>query len=251
MASHFRLTLYRALRRLRLVLASVLFATLLLPVLGKGGSYALEAGQTVSGSVEVAGVTFPLPEGEWTAYYAAEGAEDKFPTTKLGLALISGNAVKQTAYFRVTRSKIRAGFKAYALCSQPHYFYGETVVNRVGGDQDCWHVQSETLAPDDQSDRQKAVIEFAKSRKLFLPLVVIGPRYHKADQEVLFQASYGWTPDLIIKAPKDIKAWRFQDWTAEAAATDPRKKVILSKFKRWGEEWRPKIDGAFAASKSK
>lgn len=212
---------------------------------------ALEAGQTVSDTVALGGMTLPLPPGEWTAYYAVEDADDKFLTSKLGLALISGKAVKQTAYFRVTRSKLRAGFKAYALCTQPHYFHSETVLNRMGDAQDCWHVHAETLAPDDQSDRQKAVLDFAKSRDLFLPLTVIGVRFHKANPEVLLQASYSWTPDLIIKAPKEINAWRFQDWTAEAVASDPRKKVIMNKFKRWGEEWRPQIDAAFAAYSSK
>ncbi len=214
-------------------------------------AFALDAGQTASGAVQLGGMTIPLPAGEWTAYYAVEDSDAKFQTSKLGLVLISGKAIKQSAYFRVSHSKTGAGFKPYEQCSQPHYFYSETILNQIGGAQDCWHVQAETLAPDKASGRQKAILEFAKSRSLFLPLAVIGPRFHRANADVLLQASYGWTPDLIIKAPKEIKAWRFQDWTAGAVAKEPRKKVIMTKFKRWGEEWRPQMDTAFSSFKKK
>lgn len=212
-------------------------------------AFALNAGETARDAVQVGGLTLPLPQGEWTAYYATEDSDAKFKNSKLGLVLISGKSVKQTAYFRVSQSKTGAGFRPYEQCAQPHYFYSETVLNQVGGAQDCWHIHGETLAPDEASDRQKALLALAKSRGLFLPLAVIGPRFHRANANILLQASYGWTPDLIIKAPKDIKVWRFQDWTAEAVAKDPRKKVIMTRFKRWGEEWRPKIDMAFAAAK--
>ncbi len=212
---------------------------------------ALDAGQIASGAVQLGGMTIPLPQGEWSVYYAVEDSDGKFPTSKLGLVLVSGKTVKQTAYFRVSRSKTGAGFKPYEQCAQPHYFYSETALNQISGAQDCWHVQAETLAPDEASDRQKAMLAFAKSRGLFLPLAVIGSRFHRASADVLLQASYGWTPDLIIKAPKDTKVWRFQDWTAEAVAKEPRKKVIMTKFKRWGEEWRPQIDTAFSSFRKK
>jgi len=212
---------------------------------------ALDAGQTASGAVQLGGMTIPLPQGEWSVYYAVEDNGEKFQTSKLGLLLINDKIVKQTAYFRVSRSKTGAGFKPYEQCAQPHYFYSETALNQISGAQDCWHVQVETLAPDEVPDRQKAMLAFAKSRGLFLPLAVIGPRFHRASADVLLQASYGWTPDLIIKAPKDTKVWRFQDWTAEAVAKEPRKKVIMAKFKRWGEEWRPQIDTAFSSFRKK
>lgn len=212
---------------------------------------AIEAGQTVTGSVQLGGVDLPLPAGEWTAYYMVQDEAGKFPLYKLGLVLIEGKAVKQAAYFRVSHSKTGAGFKPFDQCTLPHYFYSETVLNQIAGPQDCWHVHAETLAPDIESDRQKAITAFARSRGLFLPLVTIGPRYHRANQRLLVQASYGWTPDLIIKAPKDIKAWRFQDWTADEVAKEPRKKVVMSKFKRWGEEWRPEMDTAFTGYGSK
>lgn len=209
-------------------------------------AYALDAGQTVKDSVTVGGMAIPLPDGEWTVYYAVEDDDPKFLNSKVGLVLLSGKAVKQTAYFRVSQSKTGAGFKPYAQCSQPYYFFSETVQNQASGAQDCWHILVETLAPDEESDRQKAILAFAKSREVFLPLTIIGPRFHYAGSQALLQVSYGWTPDLIVKAPKDIKVWRFQDWTAEAVAKEPRKKVIMTKFKRWGTEWRPEIESAFS-----
>lgn len=228
-----------------LVFGGLMYACLIL--LQSMPARALEAGQTATGSVQVGGMNIPLPGGEWSVYYAVEDDDAKFKTSKLGLVQISGKAVKQSAYFRVSRSKTGGGFRPYEQCSQPHYFFGETAMNQIGGKQDCWHVQAETLAPDEASDRQKAILEFAKSHSLFLPLTIVGPRFHRASADVLLQASYGWAPDLIVKAPKEIKVWRFQDWTAEAVAKEPRKKVVMNKFKRWGEEWRPRIDDAFAS----
>jgi len=212
---------------------------------------ALEAGQKASSPVQLGGMSIPLPDGEWSVYYAVENEDAKFQTSKLGLVLISGTAIKQFVYLRVLRSKTGGGFRAYGQCTQPYFFYGETAVNQTSGAQDCWNVAVETLAPDKPSDRQKALLEFAKSHNLFLPLATIGPRFHKASADVLLQASFGWTPDLIIKAPSDTKVWKFQDWTAEAVAKDLRKKVIMNKMKRWGEEWRPHIEDAFASFRKK
>lgn len=214
-------------------------------LLAGAAALALEVAQKVNGAVQLGGMMLPLPAGEWTAYYTAKDDDGKFQTSKLGLVLVSGKVIKQTAYFRVTRSKLRAGFRPYEQCAQPHYFYGETILNRAADAQDCWHVHAETLAPDNPPERQKALLAFAGSNKLFLPLAVIGARFHKANRDVLLQASYGWTPDLIVKPSRDIKAWRFQDWTAEAVASVPRKRAVMAKFKRWGEEWRPRMEDAF------
>lgn len=224
---------------------------LLLAIICPGIAGALEAGQTATGSVQLGGMKIPLPDGEWTVYYAVENEDAKFQNSKMGLVLVSNKAVKQSAYFRVSRSKTGGGFKPYDQCALPYYFHSDTVMNQMSGAQDCWHVAAETLAPDEASDRQKAILAFAKSRGVFLPLAAVGPRYHKASPDVLLQVSYGWTPDLIIKAPKDAKVWRFQDWTAEAVAKDARKKVIMNRFKRWGEEWRPRIDESFASFRKK
>lgn len=239
------------LRASRGILRLAFGASLTLASLLVAPAFALDAGQTVSGAVQLGGMTLPLPAGEWTAYYAVEDNDAKFQTSKLGLVLINGKTVKQMAYFRVSRSKTGAGFNPYDQCAQPYYFYSSTVMNQISSVQDCWHVQAETLAPDEASGRQKALLALVKSRNLFLSLVSIGPRFHRANADVLLQASYGWTPDLIIKAPKDIKVWPFQDWTAEAVAKEPRKTVIMTRFKHWGEEWRPQIDSAFSSFKKK
>lgn len=209
-------------------------------------AFAIEAGQTATGSVEIGGKTLPLPPGEWTVYFKLDENGEKFSESKLGLVLIKGKTIRQAVYFRTSTSKKSAGFRPYEQCAQPYYFHSETALNQVGGKQDCWHVLAETLAPNEPSDRQKAITEFARSRDLFLPLALVGTRYHRADQKTLLQVTYGWTPDLILKAPEAQKVWRFQDWTAESAARDPRKNIVMSKFKRWGEEWRPKIEAAFS-----
>lgn len=211
-------------------------------------AFAIETGETVTGVVEMGGKTFPLPPGEWTVYFKLDQNDGKFASSKLGLVLIKGKTIRQSVYFRTQTSKKGAGFRPYELCAQPYYFHSETTFNQVGGKQDCWHVLAETLAPNEPSDRQTAITSFAKSRGLFLPLTLIGTRYHRADQKFLLQAAYGWTPDLILRAPAELKVWRFQDWTADSVSKDPRKKIIMSKFKRWGEEWRPKIEAAFSAT---
>lgn len=207
---------------------------------------AVEAGTVIEGAADIGGFKVPLPDGPWTVFYSEDKPEGKIPTFTLGLLRTSGKAVKQVAFIRVANNSIRGGFKPFEQCTLPNYFFAETVVNQIGGPQNCWHVRPETLAADTPSARQTALTNFAKSRKLFLPLTMIGSRYHMANRTSSLRVSYGWAPDLIIPAPKDKKVWRFQDWTADAVATDARKKAVMNKMKRWGDEWRPKVLDAFS-----
>ena len=207
---------------------------------------ASEPGTALEGVAGIGGFKVPLPDGQWTVFYSEDKPEGKIPTFTLGLLRTGGKAVKQIAFIRVANNSIRGGFKPFEQCALPNYFFAETVVNQIGGAQNCWHVRPETLAADTPSARQTALTNFAKSRKLFLPLTMIGSRYHMASRTSSLRVSYGWAPDLIIPAPKEKKAWRFQDWTAEAVAVDARKKAVMTRMKHWGEEWRPKVLEAFS-----
>lgn len=208
-------------------------------------AHAVEVGASIDSGADIGGVRLPLPDGGWTVFYADETPEGSFPVTRLGLLRIAGKSVKQIAYVRVIRNARRGGFKPFEQCALPHYFFSETVTNQTGGAQDCWHVRTETLAADTPSPRQAALTSYAKANGLFLPLTMIGSRFHMASRTVALRISYGWTPDLILKAPKDKKVWRFQDWTADAVATDPRKTAVMEKMKQWGSAWRPRVSDAF------
>ena len=209
---------------------------------------AANVGEQLTGTAVVGGVSIPLPDGTWTVYYAVDEGDPAFPTSKLGLAQLRGKVIKQTVYLRVSRSVARAGFEPYPYCEQPHYFFAEKSVNEAGNRQNCWHVRAESLAVDDApSDRYQALLHFSKANGYFLPLTLIGSRFHIADRNKSIRVSIGWNPDLILRAPEAQKVWRFQDWTAEAVAADPRKRVIMSKFKRWSDDWRPNVEGAFGS----
>lgn len=208
-------------------------------------AHAIEVGASIDNSAVIDGIRLPLPEGSWTVFYADETPEGGFPVTRLGLLRTAGKSVKQVAYVRVTRNARRGGFKPYEQCNLPHYIFSETITNQTGGAQDCWHVRAETLAADTPSPRQAALTGYARANGLFLPLAMIGPRFHMASRSVALRISFGWSPDLILKAPKDKKAWRFQDWTSDAVAADARKKAVMEKMKQWGAMWRPKVSDAF------
>lgn len=227
--------------------AACLFAVCLLVLIaaGHGGARAAQAGDVIEGAAEIGGLKVPLPDGPWTVFYSDDKAEGKIPVFRLGLLRTSGKAIKQVAFIRVAQNSIKGGFKPFEQCTLANYFFSETVVNQIGGPQNCWHVRPETLAADTPSERQTALTNYAKSKSLFLPLTMIGSRYHMANRSRALRVSYGWAPDLIMPAPKEKKAWRFQDWTADAVAADPRKKAIMTKMKRWGEEWRPRVVDAF------
>lgn len=231
-------------------IAGALAWLLALIAVASSDAHAVEVGSTVEGAVEIGGFKVPLPPGAWTAYYADDTPEEKFPVFKLGLLRATGKSIKQTVYIRVSRNPTNAGFHFFPQCSLTSYFFSVTVANKIGGEQNCWHVRPETLAADVPSARQIALVKYADSKHLFLPLTMIGSRFHMADLTGLLRVSYGWTPDLILRAPKDKKAWRFQDWTADAVAADPRKKAIMTKMQQWGEEWRPQILQAFGAKAS-
>lgn len=211
-----------------------------------GAARAVEVGAAVEGAIEIGNLNVPLPNGRWTVYYVSEAPEGRFPVTKVGLLQTAGKAVKQIAYLRVARNTKRGGFKPFDQCALPHYYFSETVSNRIGGAQNCWHVRAETLAADTPSERQTALVNYAKSKGVFLPLTMIGSRFHLASRVAAMRVSYGWAPDLIIKAPADKKAWRFQDWTADAVAADLRKKAVMEKMKQWGSAWHPKVTRAFS-----
>lgn len=211
---------------------------------------ALEIGDDVQDSVTVGGFAVPLPPGVWTVYYVNESADPDFPTAKLGLILPRGKIVRQALYIRAARATRHTGFKPYPYCERPYYFFEETLSNQAGNIQQCWHMRAEALTGDgESSERYASLLEMSKRNGYFLPLTMIGARYHFANRSKTLRVSIGWNPDAILRAPESKKVWRFEDWTADAIITDPRKKVIMTKFKKWSQDWLPNIENAFNQSR--
>lgn len=210
---------------------------------------ALEVGETIQDSVSVGGFTMPLPAGVWTVYYINQSDDPEFPTAKVGLILERGKIVRQAMYIRTARATKHTGFKPYPYCERPYYFYEETLANQAGNVQQCWHMRAEALTGDgESSERYASLLEVSKRNGYFLPLTMIGARYHFANRSKTLRVSIGWNPDAILRAPESKKVWRFEDWTADAIAADPRKKVIMTKFKKWSQDWLPNVENAFSQS---
>lgn len=210
---------------------------------------ALEVGDTVQESVSIGGFTVPLPAGVWSVYYVNQTNDPEFPTAKIGLILPRGKIIRQAIYIRAARAIRHTGFKPYPYCERPYYFYAETADNQAGNIQQCWHMRAEALTGDgESSERYASMLEVSKRNGYFLPLTMIGARYHFANRSKTLRVSIGWNPDAILRAPESKKVWRFEDWTADAIAIDPRKKVIMTKFKKWSQDWLPNVENAFSQS---
>lgn len=203
-------------------------------------------GSTAKESITVDGVEVPLPTGEWIVYFTRARPGGNYPRSDVGLARIRDRLVHQTIYITVARARRGDGFRPYGGCEQPYYTHVVVDRNRHSSDQDCHHVRVIDLSAGEQpSENMRALFAFADGRKLFLPVAMIGVRYHLADRKLLLRVSYGWNPDLILPASGKRKLWVFEDWTKAAVEKDPRRKAVMDTMAKWGEDWLPQVRNAF------
>lgn len=213
---------------------------------GQAGRDDPKVGDSVSGVLAVRSFNVPLPEGAWSVYFVAANDDDSHPRLDVGLALVQAGVVKQTAYVVVARAPGRDGFKRYANCERPHYLHTQVSINRHGLDQACWHVRPIDLGLSDRPpDALGALSKFADEAGIYLPVVLLGARFHNADRTGALRVAYNWNPDLIVSAGQKKKFWIYADWTNDGIALDPRKAAVVAIVRSWAEEWLPSIEAAF------
>lgn len=228
------------------LLSLVLAAGLLLPAGLRAAEFAV--GQNLAGEIELRDFKVELPPGNWTVYYVRNRDEGKSPRTDLGLALLSEGVIRQTAYITAARSAGGSGFKAYRNCESEFYIRQEIVDNRTGYKQECWHVRPVDLSKGEKPPASReALFKLADTEQAFLPVAMVGNRFHHANRKGLLRYAVSWNPDLILPSLAAGKIWVFQDWTAEVVKTDPRKIAVVTVVGSWGEEWAPLVKGWFDA----
>ena len=92
----------------------------------------------------------------------------------------------------------------------------------------------------------RSLFDHADGIDAYLPVAMIGARFHIADRQSLLRVGYNWNPDLILPSRSKQKLWVFEDWTNDAVEVDPRKAAIMNTLAAWAEEWLPRLQAAFA-----
>ena len=95
------------------------------------------------------------------------------------------------------------------------------------------------------SDNMKNLFATADQTAEFLPVAMVGARFHLADRRLLLRIGYNWTPELMLAASGTRKFWVFEDWTAQVVAQDPRKAAVMKTIAAWGDEWHARVLNAF------
>lgn len=205
-------------------------------------------GDSVEGSLSIDGLSVPLPDGRWEVYYAKSSGEG-YPRREVGLVLVEGRVVRQTVSALVVLAPRRDGFKPWRDCENAVYPVSEMALNRHGREQDCWHLRPVDLSRgDNPSERRRALFAYADRRSLFLPVAMIGARFHRADRDRALQVAYSWNADLILPSRAKEKLWVFQDWTRDSVDLDPRKQAVVDALAGWGREWHARVDESFRAA---
>lgn len=213
----------------------------------------------VSGAVTLEELTFPLPGGEWREVYTHNipGRSPSAPQVFKVYASVSGSVIDRAAIFWVQRKKTHKNlWRQYQSClttSAPQVHHA-VVRQNEGGDSptnnpalDCWHVRTLSMG---RAGGAHPVIEalhvYAEREGLIMPAAMLGARFaQKRMTDRREYAEYLWNPDIL--APVPGKIWTAADWTQDAVAADPARKIAIERITRWGEAWRPRLLGGGAS----
>ena len=207
----------------------------------------------VSGAVEVEGLTFPLPGGEWREVYSHKipGRSPNAPQSFQVYASISGNVIDRAAIFWVQRKfSYTNKWRQYQSClttGDANVHFSEVRLNEGGAEPttdpklDCWHVRTLSMG---RAGGAHPVIEalhvYAEREGLVMPATMIGARFaQKRLSDRREYAEYLWNPDVL--SPNPGKVWTPADWSRAATAADPARKIVTDRITRWGKAWRPSL----------
>ncbi len=231
---------------MRLLTAMLALAVLAVLTAGPARAQVPVPGQAAAEAILVAGVEVPLPPGSWKVYYVNDSALGAYPRTDVGLMRVHGRIVRQTIYATVAHARKGDGFRPYANCAVDHYSHAVERVNRHGHEQDCWHVRPVDLAAGNKpSENRQALFSSADGAADFLPVAMIGARFHLADRHLLLRVAYNWTPDLMLPARGERKFWVFEDWTRAAVEENPPRRAVVKTVTAWAEGWQARVQNAF------
>jgi hypothetical protein len=211
----------------------------------------LAQGQAPSGAGGRTGPTaslgrfvIPLPRGDWQQAYSGERELAHGTSARTIMVGEVDGVIDRLVLVYHAKVGSREYFLPRENCANPEYFFATTGVQQPGTGE-CWHVRTVNLGlAGDPHWVNKIVDLYARGVDLYSPATMIGVRFIRHDGADLLQVDYLWNPDLLFPRP-DGDVWLPADWSNQAIAEDPRKKVIMETLRRWGEDWQPRMAAAF------
>jgi hypothetical protein len=188
----------------------------------------------------------PLPPGHWQAIDAGDQAVSGGSSGRIiYVSTVRGIVDRVVLVHRMTLG-LRYQFQPRRSCADPGYFYQEPERPLPEGGA-CWHIRAVNLGlAGDPHWLNRALAQYADGQDLYLPVVMLGPRFIRYQGETLVQVDYLWNPDLLLSPPAGT-LWRPEDWSNAAVADDPAKGAVMSTLVRWARQWQPRLEPGGAA----
>lgn len=192
----------------------------------------------VSSRVAFAGVSVPLPEGQWERIGELRDSSIAGFPQRYAIFTSSAEGVLDRAIvvWQQSRTNARDWFTPYAHCVHGTYPHAVTYVN-ARNNHACWHVRPLSLGLGSETPQNQAIFDYAARRDLYQPLTMIGVRFVSGQGMSRSYIEYLFNPDLLLPR-SDGRPWRARDWEKGAVAGDPSRRAVVDALAAWGEEWQ-------------
>lgn len=212
-------------------------------------------GETESGVATVDGLSFPLPPGQWNrvwTYTVAGSGPRQAPQIFRIYASVNQGVIDRAAVFWVQRKRTFVDrWRQYQGClteADPGVLHAVVRTNTGGPepstnvDIDCWHLRAFSMGRSGSVHPTVAALQaFADRDGLYLPVTMLSVRFaQKRQTESRDYADYFFNTDFIAPNPAGAP-WSPADWSAEAVAADPARRLVVDRLIGWGGRWRPSL----------
>lgn len=236
-----------ALRRVQRLCVAISSAALLTAcvITAQDRQHAMPAiGQPYSDYVAFGGNQVPLPSGEWVV--AGKSVEYNNARTRLvGLVLarIEGNTLRGLVDI-TTADEVQNfnGYVVYRDCLRVDVHHTFVRANLLGGEQDCWLLNHKTMTTaGNVAPRFREAVNFAASKGVIIPHVMLSVDYRFADTRDYLNAHYYFSPEELGATVGAQTDWRNSDWHRDKVHMDSKRADAISRLRAWGDDWRQKV----------
>lgn len=211
--------------------------------------------ELASNAATVGDLAFPLPPGEWNrvwTYDVAGTGRRQAPQTFRVYASVNEGVIDRAAVFWVQRkSTFVDRWRRYQGCltTADAGVLHAVVTTNTGGSEpstntaiDCWHVRVFSMGRAGSVHPTTAALQALADREgLYLPVTMLSVRFaQKREVESRDYADYLYNADFLSPEPTGAP-WLPGDWTAEAVAASPARRLVVDRLIGWGEAWRPRL----------
>ncbi len=207
-------------------------------------------GTKVTGSFEIGGAQFPLPNGDWVL----AGRGEVTGTTSTGIARIA------SAYLiEVVNGKIVRGVWANAalrgqgsgtgwsrdknICDRTNTLFNVSDRNFNPRDASCWSVNHFTLSsPANPSDPLKDLFAYLDEQRLLLPKMRVVTEHWLSNTAVFLRANYFFDPEHVGVDGGPFERWDSADWNKTRISSFPDKRAFADKVEIFGREIHKQLE---------